>query len=73
MEPHLSEVENIAKKELRERLQRGEGVVIVDARGTHPFEASNIRPKGAVRIAPGAANGEIAQLPKDKQIVTVCT
>lgn len=71
METQLTQMERINKKELRERLQRGEDVVIVDAREPHAFDASNIGPKGSVRIAPGATNGEIARLPKDRQIATV--
>jgi len=73
MEARLNMIERITARELKDRLQRGEDVIIVDARAPYAYEASNIIPRGAVRIAPGAENGEIARLPKDKLIVTVCT
>ncbi|MBI4320838.1 MAG: hypothetical protein HY675_20285 [Chloroflexi bacterium] len=71
MEPQITTIRRITKKELREVLQRGEGVVIVDAREPKAFEASNVKPKASVRIAPGTANGETARLQKSQQIVTV--
>ena len=71
MEPQLTAIRRITSQELREMLQRGEDVIIVDAREPHAFAASNIKPKGSARIAPGATNGEIARLPKGKPLVTV--
>ncbi|MCL5265222.1 MAG: hypothetical protein M1343_08540 [Chloroflexi bacterium] len=69
----LGELPRISQAELKDKLRRGEDIVIVDAREQGAFAASNIRPKGSVRIPPGSQNGEIARLPKDKEIVTVCT
>lgn len=71
METQAGTIERITKEELELRLQKGEGIVIVDARGRRAYEASNIRPVGSVRIAPGSANGVAAQLPRDRLIVTV--
>ncbi|MBI2953526.1 MAG: hypothetical protein HYY30_04375 [Chloroflexi bacterium] len=71
MEPLPEQIERIGKSELRDKLQRGEDVIIVDARSASAYEASNIKPKGSVRIVPGASNGEISRLPRDKTIVTV--
>lgn len=71
METQAGTIERITREELKLRLQKGEGIVIVDARGQGAYEASNIRPVGSVRIAPGSTNGVAAQLPKDRLIVTV--
>ena len=71
METQSGEIERITKRELSDRLQKGEDVVVVDAREAGVFEVSNITPKDSVRIAPGVQNGEIARLPRDKLIVPV--
>lgn len=71
MEAQAGAVKRITGKELRERLQKGEDIVIVDARALDAYEDSNIKPKDSVRIPPGSTDGEIARLPKDRLIVTV--
>ncbi len=69
MQPDM--LERIDGKQLRERLQRGEEIVIVDAREANGYERSNVRPKGAIRIAPGSSDLSAVNLPNDKMIVTV--
>ncbi len=77
MQAQPETIERISRAELKEKLQRGENVVIVDARDPSVFhdpsvfQMSNIKPKGSIRIAPGAMNGEIARLLRNKTIVTV--
>ncbi|MBI2909104.1 MAG: hypothetical protein HYX92_15780 [Chloroflexi bacterium] len=73
MQSQQDNIERITSEELKTRVDRGEDLVIVDARSQVSFDASNIRPKGAVRIAPGTTNGEMDRLPRNKLVVTVCT
>ncbi len=66
-------IPRIAKEELSGLLEEGKPLVIVDARDPSVYARSDVTPQGAVRIAPGSLNGEVARLPKDALIVTVCT
>lgn len=71
MQVRSQAIERITRQELKERIERGEEIVIVDARSESAFMASNVRPRDSIRIVPGADDGEIARLPKNKTIVTV--
>lgn len=73
MQTQSDTIERITKEELKQRLSRGEDLVIVDARERHVFAVSNIKPKDSLHIPPGLFNLNPGQLPKDKPIVAACT
>jgi rhodanese-related sulfurtransferase len=59
-------VPRITKEDLKQRLDSGARVVLVDARLKYPFEHSTVKLPGAIRVAPGAPP---ASLPRDSDIV----
>ena len=59
-------VPRISKEELKQRLDAGSPVAIVDARLKYPYEHSTVRLPGAIRISPG---GPVPALPHDREIV----
>ena len=65
----LDELEPTSGRELLERAQKGE-VVIVDVRPTEEFEAEHIR--GAVSVPHGDLDSKIVDLPRDREIVAYC-
>ncbi|MER3427243.1 MAG: hypothetical protein C4334_03945 [Pyrinomonas sp.] len=68
-----SEVERIAVEELKEKIAKGEPVVILDVRAGAAYDSSDQTIKGARRIAPDEIEKRLSELPKDREIVTFCT
>ena len=59
-------VPRISKEELKQRLDTGSPVAIVDARLKYPYEHSTVRLPGAIRLSP---DGPGPPLPRDREIV----
>jgi len=59
-------VPRISKEDLKQRLDSGTPLVVVDARLKYPYEHSTVKLPGAIRVALGAA---APALPRDREIV----
>jgi rhodanese-related sulfurtransferase len=59
--------------EVRERLDRGEDITIIDSRSPHAWDESDVKAGGAIRIPPDEADKHIADVRRDKFAVTYCT
>jgi len=59
-------VPRISKEELKQRLESGQGPVVVDARLKYPYEHSTVKLPGAVRFT---GDGPRPSLPRDRDIV----
>lgn len=59
-------VPRISKEDLKQRLDSGTPVVLVDARLNYPYEHSTVKLPGAVRVMTGPA---APSLPRDREIV----
>lgn len=59
-------VPRISKEDLKQRLESGTPLVVVDARLKYPYEHSTLKLPGAVRIAGGTA---ASSFPRDREIV----
>ncbi len=59
-------VPRISKEELKQRLDSGSRVAIVDARLKYPYEHSTVKLPGAIRFTP---DGPPPPLPRDQEIV----
>jgi rhodanese-related sulfurtransferase/predicted transcriptional regulator len=67
---HLGEdVERIGREELRERLERGE-VVLIDVRPSEEFAAGHI--DGARSIPLAELERRLAELPPDREVIAYC-
>ena len=66
-------VPRISREELKSKIENNKGVIILDVRTKGSYEGSNIKIKGAIRIAPEEIETGYRQLPKDREIVTYCT
>ncbi len=66
-------VPRITVQELKAKLDRGEGVVIIDTRTGRDYTDSKIKIKGAIRIPLVQMENRYGELPADKEIVTYCT
>lgn len=59
-------VPRISKEDLKQRLDSGVPLVLVDARLKYPYEHSTLKLPGAVRVAAGTA---APAFPRDREIV----
>jgi len=59
-------VPRISKEELKQRLDSGQGPILVDARLKYPYEHSTVKLPGAIRFA---ADAPRPPLPRDREIV----
>ena len=66
-------VPRITVQELKAKMDKGEGVVVVDVRTGNDYERSKIKIKGAVRISIVKIEERYGELPMDKEIILYCT
>lgn len=65
-----AEVQRITKEELKAKMDKGEGIVILDMRSKGSYDGSKFKIKGAVRLSPTEVESKIG---KDKEVITYCT
>lgn len=63
----------ISAVEVKRRLDRGEPVFFIDTRSLAAWEESDIKIPGARRIHYSELEAHLAELPRDRTIVTYCT
>lgn len=63
----------ITKEKLKEQLEKGEMVVLLDVRSHDSYNSSNIKIKGSIRKDPVAVKSWDKEIPHDKPIITYCT
>lgn len=66
-------IARITPEELKQRLDAGEDVVVLDLRTTLDVEAMGYMIPGALRVAAEELEGRPATLPRDREIVLYCT
>lgn len=59
--------------DVRNRLDAGQDIVIVDSRSAHAWNESNVKAGGAIRIPPDDAEKHIADVKRGAFVVTYCT
>jgi rhodanese-related sulfurtransferase len=59
-------VPRISKEDLKQRLESGAPLVLIDARLKYPYEHSTVKLPGALRYG---ADGAVPSLPRDRDIV----
>lgn len=66
-------VPRITKEELKAKMDKGQDVIVLDVRTGRSYDGSNVKIKGAMRIAPDDVETRYTELTKDKEIITYCT
>lgn len=59
--------------ELRNRLDRGEDVFFVDTRNPKAWAAAETKLPGAIRVPADQVEQHLADVPRDRTVVTYCT
>ena len=67
------EPERVTPEEVMGRLNRGERVFFVDTRQPEAWEGSDVKLPGAIRDPPDDVEAHLADVPRDRTIVTYCT
>lgn len=70
VESRYSNVPRISLEELKEKLDAGAEVVVVDVRSKEEFDQGHI--PGAISIPYGEIEARYRELPRDKEIITYC-
>lgn len=74
-EPHSpttsDEVPRISATDLKDRLDDGEAILVVDARATTAFESRHIA--GAISVPLNEVESRLDEFPRDQEIVFYCT
>jgi rhodanese-related sulfurtransferase len=67
------EIARISLAEVKKRLDAGEPVFFIDTRNMHDWGASDVMIPGARRIHYSELVPHLAEIPRDRLIVTYCT
>ena len=68
-----STVERITPTQLKVKMDRGERIVVIDARSSGAYDHSEFKIKGDIRIAPDELIERARELPMGAEIITYCT
>ncbi len=72
-QPVISQSEDrITVKQLKEKLDRREPVLILDARSGNAYLGSQVRLPGALHVPADRLESTLDKLPRDKEIVVYC-
>jgi rhodanese-related sulfurtransferase len=63
----------ITVEELRKRLDRGEDIFFVDTRNPHAWGEAETKLPGAIRVPADQVEQHLADIARDRTIVTYCT
>jgi len=70
---HLLERSRISPQTLKERLDRGENLVVVDLRSDLAYRQEGLKVRGAIHIPPGEFELRYREIPKGRPVVMYCT
>lgn len=68
-----ADVPRITREDLKAKIEKGEGVIVLDVRASGSYAGSNVKIKGALRIAPDEIETRYKELSRDKEIIAYCT
>ena len=63
----------VSAEDVLDRINRGEGVSFVDTRNPVAWGEADTKLPGAVRVPADAVESHLADMPRDRMIVTYCT
>ena len=67
------EATRITVDEVKERLERGEQFTFVDTRNPKAWAESDQKLPGAIRVPAEELEQHLAEIPKDRTVLTYCT
>ncbi|HSU13869.1 rhodanese-like domain-containing protein [Longimicrobium sp.] len=68
----MPDIPEITPTELKERLDNGEKLTIIDVREPHEWDNGNLEPYGARLIPLGELPTRVDEIPADEEVVLMC-
>ena len=68
-----SGISRVTADEVKQRIDRGEPVIFVDARNPQAWSQSREKLPGAIRVPADEVSRHLGEIPKDRHVVTYCT
>jgi rhodanese-related sulfurtransferase len=59
--------------DLRARMEKGEGFVVIDTRNPQEWAKSDVKVPEAIRVSADKLDEILSNIPKDKPVVAYCT
>lgn len=66
-------VNRISAEDVFQRMQEGEKIFLVDTRNENVWREADTKIPGAIRIPADAVEQHLADVPKDRLVITYCT
>ena len=67
------EATRVTVDEVKERMDRGEQFAFIDTRNPAAWGESDVKLPGAVRVPAGELEQHLAEIPRDRAVITYCT
>lgn len=67
------EATRVTVDEVKERMERGEAFTFVDTRNPKAWAEAETKLPGAIRVPAEEVEQHLAQIPRDKSVITYCT
>jgi rhodanese-related sulfurtransferase len=67
------EVTRVTADEVKERMDRGEQLAFVDTRNPQAWGEAETKLPGAIRVPAGEVDEHLAEIPRDRTVITYCT
>jgi rhodanese-related sulfurtransferase len=68
-----SSITKVTADEIQERLRRGESFTFIDARNEKAWSAAQAKLPNAMRIPAEEIEQHLAEIPRDRTVITYCT
>jgi len=67
------EATRVTVDEVKERMNRGEQFAFVDTRNPQAWGESDVKLPGALRVPANELEQHLAEIPRDRAVITYCT
>ncbi len=67
------EATRVPVDEVKERMDRGEEFTFVDTRNPQAWAEANTKLPGAIRVPEKEVDQHLAEIPRDRSVITYCT
>ena len=67
------EATRVTAEEVKERMDRGEPLVFIDARNPQAWGEAETKLPGAIRVPADEVEQHLKEIPRDRAVITYCT
>ena len=67
------EATRVTVEEMKQRMDRGEQFTFIDTRNPKAWSEADTKLPGAIRVAADEVDQHLAEIPKDRTVITYCT